>query len=870
MVWKKVILAIVLLSPVALAGAVTQQFLSHSGLSLQQNTKARQQASDLIALLLDDNVEVRDRAFKELQALGIDASVPALVQALQERDWQIRAIAAYTLGRLGTEANPAISNLSRAIQDENADVRFAVAQAIGNIGSKKAVPALIQALQDKDENVRVSGATALSKLGAKAKPASSALTKALWDDNWFVRRQSSKALSVLGLDAVDIPLMVDPLEEIQQTRDGGIISLMTAIDPSVLDRPESMSQFFIKAMQNQDLKVRQSAASALGQIRATRFADFGKQESTEALLLALKDRDVKVRLSAIKALEIAPNKQNTNSYNSKEIAEIRSALLTTIDSDKNTQIRASSLKALETTLFSDFGVPQQLVAKQIVSVSMEALKDEDVQVRHNSINLLNKIARSDFSPSFKAELELLIYPVLVNALYDKDESVRQEALNSLSSYKSEIEIVIVANLIYIIGNKNIDKEIRRSILASIRSVTELTKSEQGVNSLHKALQDADFGIQQNTFLALQRSGLLNEQGTMNFLSALSKGLLSNDDVIKLDAINGLSEFIRYKPLNEFNKEVSSAIQSQLPSLKVCLQSPMRSIRYAAALTINKIEPSQESTIPVLREFLAEETNDNFRVYHGFNTLVKIGSPEAAFAIAENAKLENQELKYVRACTVGSIPIPSKHKALLVELLKDSSVRQILAESLYESPESENRVALVDALISLLKKEAIKPALQPVFELKNQDIRRSSVYALGEFLSSNKEHGATDKKILEALAAVVNDSNDNLDVRWMAATSLQKASINMDKFFTNNNLVNPKTVQCPYPNSGGFRGLGGLRFDPYEQRCIYDNRIGCGDGPTTIFAALRRLLIGDIGNTSRNRNPNNKNNKANNKSDSIKK
>ena len=500
MIWKKNVHAVVLFGSLVAFGVII--YLTQSNLLVRQANKEIPQLSELISLLLDDNTEVREQAFKNIQSLGSDASVPVLIKSLKNPDWQTRVIAAHTLGRLGSVANLAIADLNTAIKDENVDVRVAVAQALGNIGSEKVVPALIQALEDKNENVRVSAATALAKIGITAKPASSALTKALWDNNWFVRKQASKALSILGLDSIDIPLMVDPLNQIQKTRDGGIISLITAIDPSVLNHPESISLFFIQALKNQDPKIRQSAARALGQIRFTRFAVFGNQEYTNALLLGLKDQDAKVRVSVVEALGSYSRESKKDSFDQVEITKIWYALLTVINTDKDAEVRANAFDALQDALPYPTPVPETTLTKEIISTSIKALKDEDTQIRQNAIELLRRIKFVDFSPSFKVEVESLIYPNLVNLLYDKDESIRQKAFKSISDYYGEIDNLATSEVINIVRNKDLDKEIRRSITASMR-VKKLAKSESGLNSLFIAKKDEDVGIQQNIFLALR-------------------------------------------------------------------------------------------------------------------------------------------------------------------------------------------------------------------------------------------------------------------------------------------------------------------------------------------------------------------------------
>jgi HEAT repeat protein len=111
MVWQKVIATLVLVSSVGFVGRAIQQSLLHTDSSPQliatADSKELQQTSDLIPVLLNDKAAIREQAFKKLQSLDVSVSVPALVQALKDKDWQIQVIAAYTLGRLGTKAEPA-------------------------------------------------------------------------------------------------------------------------------------------------------------------------------------------------------------------------------------------------------------------------------------------------------------------------------------------------------------------------------------------------------------------------------------------------------------------------------------------------------------------------------------------------------------------------------------------------------------------------------------------------------------------------------------------------------------------------------------------------------------------------------------------
>ena len=74
--------------------------------------------------------------------------VPALVQALQGGDPQVRLKAVEVLGRMGEGAQEAVPELMRLLNDPDVSVRKAAARALGQIGpaAKDAVPALMQSL----------------------------------------------------------------------------------------------------------------------------------------------------------------------------------------------------------------------------------------------------------------------------------------------------------------------------------------------------------------------------------------------------------------------------------------------------------------------------------------------------------------------------------------------------------------------------------------------------------------------------------------------------------------------------------------------------------------------------------------------------
>lgn len=120
-------------------------------------------AEDLFrSMLASEDYGLRILAAEGLGAgAGSDASAAALVDALDDPHWLVRAFAAEALGAIGGEA--AIDPLIEAMGDGNADVRAAAAEALGKLKADRARDVLVAALADRD--VGPHAASALDRLG---------------------------------------------------------------------------------------------------------------------------------------------------------------------------------------------------------------------------------------------------------------------------------------------------------------------------------------------------------------------------------------------------------------------------------------------------------------------------------------------------------------------------------------------------------------------------------------------------------------------------------------------------------------------------------------------------------------------------------
>ena len=134
-----------------------------------------------------------------LSAIGGPA-VPALINALQDKNESIRASAAYALGDIGSAAQDAVPALTQALRDESTWVRRHATEALGLIGqpAQNTVPALIDLLYDEHYWIRDNAARALARLGPAAEAAIPALMDTLNDENRYVRFHATFALKQIG------------------------------------------------------------------------------------------------------------------------------------------------------------------------------------------------------------------------------------------------------------------------------------------------------------------------------------------------------------------------------------------------------------------------------------------------------------------------------------------------------------------------------------------------------------------------------------------------------------------------------------------------------------------------------------------------
>ncbi len=144
----------------------------------------------LIEALEHSDKQVRWHAGEALGKIGHPSAVPALAERLKNKDWVIRLQAAEGLGNIGHAS--AVPALIESLNDQNIPVREQVMQALGRIGEPAIAP-LIQLLRDRGDDIH---GLALARIGKPAIPALMKLTSA--EEYFWVRTSAVISLERIG------------------------------------------------------------------------------------------------------------------------------------------------------------------------------------------------------------------------------------------------------------------------------------------------------------------------------------------------------------------------------------------------------------------------------------------------------------------------------------------------------------------------------------------------------------------------------------------------------------------------------------------------------------------------------------------------
>ena len=213
-----------------------------------------------IAQLKDKTPKLRAKAAFTLGAKRIKSAVPALIDALNEKDVAVLQYVIHALGNIGDKsAVPALFNMPA---NKDRKIRLSVIVAFAKLKARSAVPLFLKASQDKDKEIRTYAIIALCQINDKT--AVPVLIKAMKHENAKIRGSVATALGEIG-DKSAVPALVDALKD--------DVYIVRGIAAGVLGDmgDESVVPALIDAMDDENALVRNQILGTLRHLTGQKF-----------------------------------------------------------------------------------------------------------------------------------------------------------------------------------------------------------------------------------------------------------------------------------------------------------------------------------------------------------------------------------------------------------------------------------------------------------------------------------------------------------------------------------------------------------------------------------------------------------------------
>ena len=208
----------------------------------------KKRIADYVMKLKSDNLEEKREAAWELQDLGEKAgdAIPALVEAIKDEDWAVRALSVLALGKLKYDkVNPDLIHI--LLKDESEEVRASAVEALVRIRPNEINSLLMQAIKDEHKLVRERVVWGLGVIGEKAKEAIPEIIEILqMPDEGLLHSIAAWALVELSADVA-----IEPLTETMLMTEADEIRFRLALALAYLEKGEGEGLKEIHKMKEQ-------------------------------------------------------------------------------------------------------------------------------------------------------------------------------------------------------------------------------------------------------------------------------------------------------------------------------------------------------------------------------------------------------------------------------------------------------------------------------------------------------------------------------------------------------------------------------------------------------------------------------------------
>ncbi|HEX7315154.1 MAG TPA: HEAT repeat domain-containing protein [Pyrinomonadaceae bacterium] len=720
----------------------------------------------LVALLADEDANVRRRAVEVLAHVEDARAVGHLIDALKDEDLIIRREASEALAK---RRDPrAVLPLIDALGDADGWVRFNAAEGLGNTGDPRAVEALAAVLDEEEFSLGRRAAEALAQVGV---PAVEALASAARGGDASARRRAVEALGRIG-DARAVSVLAETMRDPDPEVRTYAAEALTEIGPPAVD-------VLIALLSDADADVRGNAMTALGAIRDER--------AVAPLLDALRDADAAIRRAAATALHANAGPEAVGPlidalqdedaqvclYASEVLVNIGAPAVEHLVAAVKNEGWATAYAPRETAAHFN-----QELEQRPSSTSRDArIGDVLVKIGAPAVAPLIRKLRDPwaFMRRFAADaLERIRDPRCVEpflaALRDKDYTVRTIAVDVVLELSGVEAIGPLASAL-----EDENHEVRR---VAVQALVKL--GAPAVEHLGRALADADFQVRRVASHALKGTrdprcekalvkALRDEVPDIRRAAAEALGTYDSDEVTDalLEAVNDDARLVRTAALGSLRMKRAARAARSLAALVV--NHPDPTTRTAAA---EALETAGAAAVETLADaFRHRARSDKEWVIYA---LTLVGEPAVKFLI-EALGDPDQLIRSKAADALGVVGAEEAVRPLLAALgdadneVCTSAVRAL---SRLNQPAVQPLIDLVltgNGALRGYAAEALEPIRDPrcvdtfIRLLKDEDvyIRRVAVSAL---------YRCGDQRAAEALIAAIDD--DDRLVRTGAARAMR--------------------------------------------------------------------------------------------------
>lgn len=615
---------------------------------------------NLVDLLSDTDVQVRDNASSTLEKIGQPARKALLEAVVAKTDRSSAAIR--ILSRIGVLDDSARGVIESAMGSDDVDMRAAAMSAALRTPSQDflEIEALLRrVLTDPVEQVRTVGLLELRRRNSTTAAKSGPLLEELLDsERTEVVQTAARGLGILGEAAESsVPKLIE-LMQAQTDDDPTIMRAVARIGPvavpyllqveesSAASSSEPSNGLIEKSLAEIGPLATQALVAAMGHdhenVRLRAIRSLGRMDGLQAdtfasIVMRLADPDARIRAAAAESLGLASEllKRDNEAFltlaKSAQDSEpaVRRAAVVSMSAASSKGVRQIILgKAVKAALVdSDSSVrtggllamtrsPE--IAARFVDQIVKCLEDDHVDVRVSAAGALAKLDEEKLKENKSADS---LATSLVSAMADPSDAVKSQAAEAVGATKA-VNDKTVAALCNLMSSSN-PTVIRPAIsaLANLRSksppvVAGLLKLNGHPNAaVRAAVADALPKLVEDKQLVVQPLLLLVKDSDWDVRreAAHSLGDLGHAAV---SAVPTLFELLKVDDDQDFArnalKEIDTADGTAVPVLIDGLKSGDRRRVYYAVFLLTKVGPDAKDALPQLAATRKETDSGRLR------------------------------------------------------------------------------------------------------------------------------------------------------------------------------------------------------------------------------------------------------------------